>query len=532
MLIDARTVPSGSRRECDVCIVGGGPAGITVALRLLGRGLRVCLLEGGGRSPDRRQQELYRGEVAGHPYYALDTCRFGMYGGSTNRWGGWCRPLEPEDFERRAWIPRSGWPIGAADLEPHHEEVARLLRLPFLRLSAADWGSALPDPLPIQGGALRNTLFQYCEETNFAEEHGGRLEHSDDIEVLLHANVVGLRLGTGPEAGRVDRIDVDTFDGGSFSVRARAVVLAAGGIENPRLLLAARRDRPAGLGNEHDLVGRCFMEHLHVPAGHLFLDSEALDRGFYRKALRGGARVRGVLASRPEAQAAHGLLGTSIALEGRRYHYGTPFLGWRPELTVPPTRVYLRVRRTGARRVGEKVKGTAERAWNTRRTWQTGRATRRARRSGPRRAAVRSLYFRSEQVPDPDSRVTLGSTCDRLGRPVARLDWRISRADTDSVERWLELLAGDVTASGVGAVARPPDDWQRRIIGGPHHMGTTRMAADPADGVVDADCRVHSVENLYVAGSSVFATGGFANPTFTLLALAVRLGDHLLRTCR
>jgi choline dehydrogenase-like flavoprotein len=138
-----------------------------------------------------------------------------------------------------------------------------------------------------------------------------------------------------------------------------------------------------------------------------------------------------------------------------------------------------------------------------------------------------SLYFRSEQAPDPNSRVTLSERLDALGVPEVRLDWRVNRFDLDSITGWLDVFDRDIRARGLGRVIPPAEGWQRGILGGPHHMGTTRMSADSQHGVVDEYCRVHSVDNLYVAGSSVFTTGGYANPTFTLVALALRLADTL-----
>jgi choline dehydrogenase-like flavoprotein len=140
---------------------------------------------------------------------------------------------------------------------------------------------------------------------------------------------------------------------------------------------------------------------------------------------------------------------------------------------------------------------------------------------------VCSLYFRSEQAPDPDSRLTLSDRRDALGMPELRLDWRVNQVDIDAISGWLAALDGDVRAAQLGRVVPPRAGWERKIIGGPHHIGTTRMSASARSGVVDAQCRVHSVENLYVAGSSVFVTGGYANPTFTLVALALRLADTL-----
>jgi choline dehydrogenase-like flavoprotein len=526
VLSDARCIADGTELDFDLVVVGAGPAGITLVDRLRTSGLRVCLLEGGAEDPDVDAQRLYRGENVGHPYYPLHTCRFRLFGGGSNRWGGWCRPLERQDFEAHDWIPGSGWPIGHADVQPYYEDAAQILGLPSSRFDPAAWADRMPAPLPLPGRDFQNALFLYSPELNFADSYSARIAAADTITTLLRANVTELRLDDAGE--RIAAARVQTLGGGAFTVRARAFVLAAGGIENARLLLASRGQRPAGLGNEHDLVGRHFMDHLHVAAGHLLLNGSDVRPDFYRKASYPGLKARGVLTPTAEALVRHRLLGCSIAVEPASYAYGTPFLGWPPEVTFGAVRAYRGLRRGRGRRAVEWLKGSSERAWNAVRQLETARAARVARaRAGTGKARVHSLYFRSEQVPSPDSRVTLGERRDALGVPEARLDWRVGRADTESITGWLAHLDAELRSTGLGQVVMPVDGWETGVIGGPHHMGTTRMSSDPRHGVVDADGRVHSVANLYVAGSSVFTTGGYANPTFTIVALALRLAEEL-----
>jgi len=526
MLIDARTVPDGSELTFDLVVVGAGPAGIAMADRLRDAGLRICLLEGGGRHPDLATQRLYRGENVGHPYYPLDACRFRLFGGGSNRWGGWCRPLEPEDFAGDG-TPANRWPIAHTDLEPYYPDAATLFALPTGGFDLETWAGRMPPALPFDGRTFQNSVFLYSPELNFADAYAARIERSPHVSTFIRANVTDLLLD---DAGtRLSGVQVRTLAGTGFTVTARATVLAAGGIENARLLLAARGRRPAGLGNEHDLVGRHFMEHLHVAAGHLLLAAPRPRADFYRKAVYGDLRVRGVITPTAEARARHGLLGASIAIEDPSYAYGTPFLGWRPELTFGPIRAYRGARHGRGMRAAEWLKGTSERAWNLTRKLRTGRASRAVRaQAGVSPGNLRSLYFRTEQAPSPASRVTLSDRHrDALGVPLTRLDWRVAPADETSVTGWLGHLDAELRTHGLGGVIMPGEGWQDGVIGGPHHMGTTRMSDDPRHGVVDADCRVHSVEGLYVAGSSVFTTGGYANPTFTLVALALRLADHL-----
>jgi choline dehydrogenase-like flavoprotein len=532
MLIDAKSIARGADFACDLCIVGAGAAGIAIADRLRNAGIEVILLESGGFHPEPSTQRLYRGKNIGRRYFRLESNRWRLFGGSTNRWGGMSRPLDALDYERRDWLPWSGWPIGWDTLEPYHADTAKLLELHDPRFDLDAWRDRIAPPFALDGTNFENVIYQYSPETNFGSTHGARLLDAPNVKTFIHANVTDIELH--PDSGRVEALHVAALPGRTFSVRPRAVILAAGGIENARLMLASRRDRAAGLGNENDLVGRFFMDHLHVPAGHM-VAAPGASREFYVKARRGGVLLRGAVAPTPAARDRHQLPTTSIGIEPSSFSFGTPFCGWPPPVTFGPIRVYRALRHGRFDAVVETLKVSAERASRARLKWQTWNAAR-AALTRAQSAAVEtqiapgplySLYFRAEQTPNPTSRVTLSDRRDALGTPEIKLDWRVSRSDIDAIPAWLALLDTDLRTRGVGRVIAPPEGWERGIMGGPHHMGTTRMSADPRTGVVDEHCRVHSIENLYIAGSSVFTTGGYANPTFTLLALALRLADTL-----
>jgi choline dehydrogenase-like flavoprotein len=533
VLIDARQIEDGAQLTSDLVVVGAGPAGISIVDRLRSSGLSICLLDGGGFLPEVATQRLYRGECIGDRYFRLDGCRNRQFGGSSNRWGGWCRPLDPIDFERRDWLPWSGWPINQTELEPFYADAAELLQLPTSRFDVASWPDGMPPPMDMSDSNFENAIVQYSPETNFGIRYRERIANANRVTIVLHANVTELVLD--PDGDRIEAVHVRTLSGRSFRVQGRAVVLATGGIENARLLLVSRRARGAGVGNEHDLVGRFFMEHLHAPAGHLIVTDTPIDREFYRKASYDGRLVRGLLTPTADAQARHRLLACSISVERDHYPYGTPFVGWHPAIRTAPDRAYLQLQRRGHADVAAKLKGGVDRIWNATRIVETWRSAREARGryaavSGTKRGQLLSLYFRSEQAPNPLSRVSLSERRDALGIPESRLDWQRHGSDTGSILSWLARLDADVQRKSLGHVVLAPEDWEDKIVGGPHHMGTTRMSADPRTGVVDPRCRVHSVKNLYIAGSSVFTTGGHANPTFTLVALALRLADELHRS--
>jgi choline dehydrogenase-like flavoprotein len=533
VLIDARQIDDGVLLSSDLVIVGAGIAGISIADRLRSSGLSICLIEGGGLSPEIRTQRMYRGESVGRPYFRLDSCRFRQFGGSCNHWGGACWPLSPIDLERRDWLPWSGWAAEYADLERYYADAAKVLELPSSRFDAAAWPEGMPRPLDMSDSNFDNAIVRYSPVTALGATHRDRIRDAKRVTTLLNANATDLQLDS--DGRRIESVLVRTLNGRSCRVQGRVVVLAAGGIENARLLLVSRGTRPAGVGNEHDLVGRFFMEHLHVPTGHLAVQGRRVKRDFYRKATYDGTRVRGLFTPKAEAQARHRLLGCSIAIERASYAYGTPFDGWPPAVTGVPYWTYQRLRRGGRPKAAGKIQGGLDHAWNAARrieTWRSATAARNreAEISGMRSGQLFSLYVRAEQAPNPLSRISLGARKDELGVPQPRLDWRVTEFDTESIRAWLAEFDADVRRRSIGRVIGPDERWADQIVGGPHHMGTTRMSADPRAGVVDGQCRVHSVENLYVTGSSVFTTGGHVNPTFTIVALALRLADELRRS--
>jgi choline dehydrogenase-like flavoprotein len=530
MLIDARSVEDGARLAADLSIVGSGPAGLSIADRLRSSGLSVCVVEAGAPGPDLRTQQLYRGDITGRGYFALDSCRFRMFGGTSNRWGGWCRPLDPADFASPVGASLPGWPIAHADLFPYAADTADLLELPHHHFDVADWSRSVSEPLELTDSEFEHVLVQFSPQTNFAHRYGRRMLTDRRVTVLLNANVTELVMEAG--SSRLDALRVRTLSGRTFTVHSRAVVLAAGGIENPRLLLSSTATRAAGIGNEHDLVGRCFMEHIHTRAGHMWLRDHAEPPGLYRRRAVDGNEIRGFIAPTAAARRRQGLLACSLQVEPAVHNaYSTPFLGWPSNVTFRATDAYLRLRRRQPE-LAAKLRARADRLWYQALRSRAARGERRAVTAfaselGADPAQVLALYARAEQTPNRDSRVMLSGRRDALGVPLARLDWRLSDVDTASVSGWLARLDDALDRTGQGRVAGPSEDWESQITGGPHHMGTTRMSVDPRHGVVDANCRVHSVDNLFVAGSSVFSTGGWANPTFALVSLALRLADHL-----
>lgn len=509
MIEDAAGVAPGTRVHCDVCIVGAGAAGITLASALDGAGLGVLVLESGGRSLEPETQALHRGELRGAPQFPLDRSRLRLLGGTTNHWQGMCRPLDPEDFALRPWVPDSGWPIARADLDPYYARAHEVCDLgPFDYRPAAWEGFGEAGPRLEAEPDFVPKLVQHSPPTKFARKYDGLLARASGPRVLLHANAHEIVSGAGPRGERrVERVVVRTLGGGGLEVRPRALVLAAGAIENARILLASAESDPALLGSGADRVGRFFMDHPGaVPFGVLVYRDASYRWLAERRRVHDVMLVAGLgltaAAQRRErvlANAAYFLTPASLE-EVRDFEWSN---------------------------IVQVVSGTLGES-----DLEMVRFLETLSTSEP--GALASIaWIRSEQAPSPDSRVRLGDALDALGQRRVVVDWRLGELEQRTFERTADLLARALTRSGVGRVKLLPwlqgggDEWWRRVTPGWHHLGTTRMASEPARGVVDRDCRVFGVDNLYLAGSSVFPTSSYVNPTLTLVALALRLAEHL-----
>lgn len=497
MIQDSESVPMGTTLERDVCIVGAGPAGITLARELDRAGRSVCLLESGGFDYEVPSQELYLGRspsglLSRVPNYLSDS-RVRMFGGSTNHWTGYCRPLDPVDFEERPWIPNSGWPFGFDELQPFYRRAAPLLEIqPFdFPLSELTRKPLALDPAT----GIETSLYQKSPPTNFGRAYRKSLEDSRGVLVLLHANVVDLE--TDENASHVKTAKVASLSGRRFRVRAKSFVLAAGGLENPRLLLTANSVRPNGLGNDHDIVGRYFMEHLYGKDGVgfvCFIESPSeLD-----------------LYLREQAD-------STLATQHVAVFSLSPELQRKNSLPNHQFRIFGGDESKSDDALSQAVRSTAG---------DVARAAGlRARPGAGSRMAVLELGV--DLAPDRENRVRLDHTVDALGLRRLRLHYQLTPFDRKSIETGALVFA---MALGQSLHARVNLQLQGGFTfseHGRHHIGTTRMHRDPKRGVVDANSRVHGVQNLYIAGSSVFPTAGRANPTFTLVALALRLADHL-----
>lgn len=511
MLVDAATAPRDVfDRDFDVCVIGTGPAGMAVARTLVEAGHEVALMEGGGLFLTEESQDLYvEGSNVGLDYDGLDIARLRLFGGSSNHWAGKCRAFDPINFEALPHNPGSGWPIGPAELDPYRAAADAFLDL----IPAAD----APDlPLAQDTDRFRRVQFRYSDPvTQVGVKYRDEIEAAANVLCAVNANLVDLRLGE--DGGRLEAALFRTYAEGDpgFEIRARLFCLCLGGLENPRLLLNCDRQRPQGLGNSTDAVGRYFCEHPHLRIGQVYFTQPVPAERFLAEPERIFAPTDAFLR---ESE----ILSFSVNLVPL---VGPP-LGFAEELVRSTACV------TGVtENIAERVLGRPMRCE------RGGLAKYFAQEDGGRQVLQAALSLASEQSLIRDSRVMLDEARDGLGLRRISLDWRIGDLDYRTFETAVVSLGAHFAEQDEGRVLL--DDWlledqvtmpgpgEGHRVGGHHHMCSTRMSDDPATGVVDRDCRVHDVENLYVGGSSVFATPGYVNPTYTIVQLALRLGDHL-----
>jgi choline dehydrogenase-like flavoprotein len=529
MIGNARNLLDGQLLECDICIEGAGAAGITLARELSGGKLRVIVLESGGLNFDEEIQSLYQASVTNQFYNDPEASRLRFFGGSTNHWTGNCGPLEAIDFEVRPWLPHSGWPFSYGDLLPFYEKAQSYCQLASFRYDLDFWTKQRGlKPLPLDPGIVTAGFAQPSPPTRFGEVYRSDIGSSENVQVYLNANIIDINLH--PDGSNVQTVLAGQLDAKRFLIKAKMFVLALGGIENPRLLLNCDKVHTTGIGNQHDLVGRYFMDHPVVSAATFFLTDPSIDLGLYHP----GPAITGPSGETPVAYAylklsdsmlrQHGLnnirapiirtsrLNASDGVES--FHILNRALGaaeWPDDLGGHIGKI--------VRDIDMVIEGISRKAFNTKLFDSAN--------------DMHFLYSDTmiEQRPEPSNRITLSSERDRLGMRKGVIEWNLADADKDNLRRCLEIIAREFGRSGLGRV-RIAGEQAGRTFGellsyGDHHMGTTRAHLNPRHGVVDGNLKVHGVGNLYLAGSSVFPTGGHVPPTLTIVALAIRMAQHL-----
>ena len=466
------------------CICGAGPAGITVARKLAANGRKVLLLEAGGLTYSEESQSHYEAENVGRPYWPK-SLRLRFLGGSSNHWGGVCTLQDPISFEANDGRGLPGWPISYEEVTRGIKEAKEILDVGDKDLSP----SAQPGFVSPSFGRF---AFALSRPTHFFEKYGAELRQSREIDVFYNANLVDVTLSA--NLAQVKSIRLQSYNGHNCEVSSGQYVLALGGIENVRILLNANRQIPDGIGNHSGMVGRCFMESLDAAIGRILVT----DPDFWQ--------VGNV----------H-LVPTEALL--RQHDIGNGVVSFQPHISASDA-----LQDYGRLRVLKEFLHQTGCYWPE----LTALARRIVDFNCPGDGIISSTI---EQEPNPDSRVTLTNSIDSLGLRRVRLNWQLCDRDLKTIRALSINSAQEMARLNRARVQLAPFILDAKldipVIGFGHHMGTTRMSADPRYGVVDENCRVHGIRNLYLAGSSVFPKCGGRNPTLTIVLLALRLADSL-----
>lgn len=493
-------------------------------------GIRVCLVESGGFDPDPEVQSLYDLQSIGYPQRPNYMSRAHYFGGSCNLWAGRSMALAPLDLEDRPWVPGGAWPLSYAELARHYPGAGKVLELPAEAASpAADLSRYLSadEVRLLEGGDLVPTVSWWARRPRrFGTDVARALARMAGVQILLSGTAT--ELVTSESGEGVSMLKVAALNGSTTGVRARRFVLACGGLETARLLLASRDRHPRGLGNLHDQVGRFFMDHPRAVFGKVEILPGRKLRGMRGRPTPDGKLQVGLGFSQ-QLQRQEQLLNHYVTLEMQSSGYTEA----RYQSFVQSMKVLLRRGHAGSRidfakrhlgQLPEMIYLLSPKEIMPHSLYRLYVAARDMVPREPRLQTFVPVYF-CEQPPTAASRVTLGEERDRLGMPRLVLDWQIDESVYRSLYRLQELLGRHLEATGLGRLHSTNE--RPSFTDASHHMGTTRMSRSPRDGVVDTECRVHGMENLYVASSSVFPSAGHANPTWTIVALSLRLASHL-----
>ncbi|BFM05372.1 GMC family oxidoreductase [Halioxenophilus aromaticivorans] len=469
----------------DVVIAGAGPAGITLARKLSAGGKRVALLEGGGLSYTQESQDVYslseQSNEFTRMYFASTRLRF--FGGTSNHWAGRCSPMRELDFtERSSAYKESGWPVSLAEIQPYLAEARDILDV-----STPEEFPITPGTVPMAKGFEPDVAI-ISAPTRFGTKYLDEVQNNSNIDLFINANLVDIRLTDDLTATAAYR--VRNYAGDEYDFTGQDYILALGAIENARLMLASNSQLSDGVGNAEGMVGACYMDHYNITMGEFVANYSAW----------GDANRMSYFTTRQFSEA------NDIGSSNVTIKYGSPiktygnFAGVKKFLATQSCRMGM--------------EGAMQKLF-------------------PFHCSDTGLITTlTEQEPSRSNRVVLTEETDALGLPKAKVEWSLTDFDQRTIREIAKEMAVQMTEAGLGRVQLPEfitdESLEIPFYGHAHHLGTTRMAQDAIDGVVNTDCKVFGNDNLYVAGSSIFPRGGGHNPTMPLVQFALRLSDHLL----
>jgi choline dehydrogenase-like flavoprotein len=552
MLLNAAAIPSTSPLETEVAVVGAGPAGIVLALELAEAGHRVLLIESGEESRDGDTQRL--GETSGddplHVSMSLSTSR--QIGGASNLWGGRCVPFDPIDFEPREIVGDARWPISYEEIAPYFQR-------------ACDWcicGEAVFDAHEVPSLATRalipgfadgrvraSALERWSLPTNFAREYRSKLAHSPRITLVT--NLTCTEVVCDLDGSSVDHLRARSLEGKAVTIVASRYILACGGLEATRLLFASNRHHPAGIGNHSGHLGRWYMAHVESRVARVHFTTPPRETIYGHERDHAGVYVRRRLTFSPDFLADRRLPNVAMWLVNPAISdpaHGSGVLSFAYLMLASPAgRFFVAEGIRQAHIKSDRPISVRAHLLNVVRdlgpaalfalTFGYRRFLKRGRKVPgffvPSAANIYPLLYHGEHLPHWESCVEPTEERDDLGMPRLQTHLWFDDEDVRSVIAAHRHLDDFLREHRLGHVEFLHEDSEaavrEQLFGGYHQAGTTRMSARPEDGVVDRDLAVHGFGNLFVASSSTFVTSSQANSTFTLIAFALRLADHLHR---
>lgn len=525
MFIDFRELENETTINADVCIIGAGAAGITLAREFNNTNINACLLESGGLEFDSAIQSLYDLRSVGLNGGTLQSSRLRYFGGTTNHWVGWCAPFLDIDFEQREWVANSGWPINKQILDPFYERAQKVCQLGPYRYDVASLARNSSDFPNYNPEKLQTCFWQFSPPppTRFGMVYRAELKDSKNVSVYLYANVT--QIESDETASTVRSVSIETLAGKKGSVKAKFIILACGGIENSRLLLLSNSVQREGLGNSNDIVGRYFLRHLEFETADVILNDPASHLYMVCRYRHKEYRVRAGIRLAEQIQRARRTLNYGANIKGRKGGESG-------------SHAYTELRKAFSQ--GRWPDEFAQKLWAVLTDLDDVISMiRNTSSDGGLEQCEDFVNFQlstfCEQVPNPDSRIYLDEAKDPLGYRKSVVDWRLTELEKMTIKTANTLIAEEFGRLGVGRLKLPEwlldegDAWLQSVWGGYHLMGGTRMSENIQTGVVDPNCKLHSVDNLFISGSSVFPTSSFVNPTLTIVTLALRLADHIKR---
>ena len=516
MIINGQNIPQEATLTTDICIIGAGAAGLTIAQKFNHSSVSVLLLESGGLKNDPIVQSLADG-TTDQEKYPFTLSRFRAMGGSTTRWSGVCIPLDEGDFAHKSWLLYSGWCFSKSELLPYYDQALEIFGLPETHPEIQEESTFHQSP-------LETKVMQYSNPLNLGKKYQSEIIESQNITLVIHSTVI--ELIPNQEGRLIESLEIKGLKGNQFTVQARTIILATGGMENPRLLLASNRHFPQGLGNQHDLVGRFFMEHYFQVLGILPLNHQQNSTiSFTHLRPSGNTSAQNIFGLTDELRNREQLLNMHIRICRYSLLEDNQGVIMGKKLAQHFARgEFSQIREQWSEFCQTNLTVIPRYLW-----WHFANKFNYSARFNH----LRLIGF-VEQEPNFHNRITLSSQRDFLGQPLVNLSLSFSNQMWQSIERSVYHISQILSQRGFTPLECDRDRLEHLSMYnkiGYHHLGTTRMHSSSRQGVVDANCKVHDIDNLYIAGSSVFPTGGAANPTFTIVALALRLAKHLQNDC-